>query len=75
MPSISIDYFIARSSGHETCSSFESRMYLFADHQFSFATGASATAHQLHHPQRNYAICFECQQHQRIDHLISCSSA
>jgi hypothetical protein len=43
-------------------------MYLFADHQFSLAMGAFATAHQLHHPQRNYTICFECQQHKRIEH-------
>jgi hypothetical protein len=43
-------------------------MYLFADHQFGLATGTFATAHQLHHPQRNYTICFECQQHKRIEH-------
>jgi hypothetical protein len=32
MPSISLNYFIARSTRHQTCGSFESRMYLFADH-------------------------------------------
>jgi hypothetical protein len=69
MPAISMDYFLARRAGKQTRSSFEGGMDLFANHQFSFATGGSATAHKLHHPQRNYAICFECQQHQRIDHL------
>jgi hypothetical protein len=68
MPSISLNYFIARSASHQTGGSFESRMYLFADHQFSFAASASTAAHQLHHPQRNYAICFDRQQHQWIDH-------
>jgi hypothetical protein len=63
-----MDYFITRSTCHETGGSFESSMYLFADHQFRFATSASAAAHQFHHPQRNYAICFDCQHHQRIDH-------
>jgi hypothetical protein len=37
----------------------------------SFATGEFATAHQLHHPQRNYAICLECQHHHGIDHFLS----
>jgi hypothetical protein len=34
----------------------------------SFALGAFAAAHQLHHPQRNYAICFYRQHHQRVEH-------
>jgi len=61
-----MDNFFARSAGKQTRSSFEGGMDLFANHQFGFATGASATAHKLHHPQRNYAICFECQQHQEL---------
>jgi hypothetical protein len=67
--SISTNYVIAGSTSHETCGSFESRIDLFAHHQFSFAPGPFAAAHQLHHPQRNYAICFDCQHHQRIKHL------
>jgi hypothetical protein len=45
-------------------------MDLFADHSFSFAPGAFAAAHQLHHPQRNHAICFQCQHHQRVEHPL-----
>jgi hypothetical protein len=59
MPSIQTDYFIARSTSHQICGSFESRMYLFVDHQLSFATGLSAAAHQFHHPLRNYTIGFD----------------
>ena len=32
MLSISMDYFIARSTSHETCVSLERCLYLFADH-------------------------------------------
>jgi hypothetical protein len=63
-----MDYLIARSTGHQVCGSFERRMYLFADHQLGFAMGLSAAAHQFHHPQRDYAIGFDCQHHQGIDH-------
>jgi hypothetical protein len=69
MPSISMNYVLARSSSQETSGGFARRMNLFADHQLRFATGASAATHQLHHPQRNDTICLECQQHQRIDHF------
>jgi hypothetical protein len=45
MLSISMDYLVARSARHQACGSFNSRMYLFADHQFSFAPGAFAAEH------------------------------
>ena len=68
--SVSMNYFIPGSTSHQTCVSFESRAYLFADHQIRFALGASAAAHQLHHPKRNYPVCFGCQQHQRIEYPL-----
>jgi hypothetical protein len=70
MLSISMNYFLARSTSHQICGSFDSRMYLFAHHSFSFAPGASAAPHQLHHPQRNDAICFERQHHHRTEHPL-----
>ena len=36
--------------------------------KFSFAPGAFAATHQLHHPKRNDAIRFQRQHHQRIEH-------
>ena len=70
MLSVSMNYFIPGSTSHQTCGSFESRFYLFADHQICFAPGASAASHQLHHPKRNYSACFRCQQHQGIEHIL-----
>ena len=67
MLSISVNYLVARSAGHQACGSFNSRMYLFADHQFSFAPGARAAEHQLEHPKCNYAIRFGRQLHQRSE--------
>jgi hypothetical protein len=67
MLSISVNYLVARSAGHQACGSFNSRMYLFADHQFSFAPGAAAAEHQFEHPKCNYAICFGRQLHQRSE--------
>ena len=32
MPPISMNYFIAGNTSHQTSGSFESRIYLFADH-------------------------------------------
>jgi hypothetical protein len=61
-PSASMDYFISRSSSHKACSSFESRTYFFADHQYSFAT-------PLLPPRISFIIRttrFECQQRQRL---------
>jgi len=63
MLSVAMNYLIARSTSHQTCGSFNSRMYLFADHQFSFPPGASAAAHQLHGAKGDYAICFDRQFH------------
>src|SRR5579872_1122600 len=68
MPSVSLNYFIARRTRDQTGGSFESRQDFFTDHEVGFAASASAAAHQLHHPQRNDLICFDRQQHQRIDH-------
>jgi hypothetical protein len=49
-----IDGLFVRSKRRQADSQyFEGGMDLFANHQFSFATGASAAAHQLHHSQRN----------------------
>jgi hypothetical protein len=45
MLSISMNDLVARSTGDQACGCFNSRMYLFADHQFSFAPGAVATEH------------------------------
>src|SRR5436305_2037912 len=69
MLSIATDYITARSTSHQTCGSFESRMYLFGKHQLSLATGPFSAAHQFHHPQRNYSTCLDCQHNHRIDHL------
>jgi hypothetical protein len=66
MLSITLDYLIPRGTSHQTCGSLESRMNFFADHQFSFAPGTSAATHQLHHPQRNYLICFDRQQNKGL---------
>jgi hypothetical protein len=59
MLSISMHYLSARGTSHQACGSFESSMYLFADHQFSFPLRASAATHQLNRPKRNHAICFD----------------
>jgi len=32
MLSVSMNYFIAGSTSHQACGSFEGRIYLFADH-------------------------------------------
>jgi hypothetical protein len=68
MPSISMNYLVARRTSHQACGSLHGRGYLFADHSFSFAPGAFAATHQLHHPKRNDAIRFQRQHHQRIEH-------
>jgi hypothetical protein len=62
-----MNYLIARSAGHQACGGFNSRMYLFADHQFSFAPGAAAALHQFEHPKCNDAICFGRELHQRSE--------
>jgi hypothetical protein len=66
--SISMNDLIARRTGHQACGSLHGRGYLFADHSLSFAPGAFAATHQLHHPKRNDAIRFQRQHHQRIKH-------
>jgi hypothetical protein len=66
--SISMDYFFARSASHQTRRRFKCSIYLFTDHSVSFGSGAVATPHQLHHPQRYNAICLGCQHHQRSEH-------
>jgi hypothetical protein len=47
---------------------FKRSIYLFTDHSFGFRSGAVATPHQFHHPQRYNAICLGCQHHQRSEH-------
>jgi hypothetical protein len=66
--SISTDYSFARSASHQTRRRFKSSIYLFTDHSFGFGSGAVATPHQFHHPQRYNAICLGCQHHQRTEH-------
>jgi hypothetical protein len=64
MLSISMNDLIGRSTSHKARGSFNGRMYLFGDHQFSFPPGAFAASHQLHRPKRDYAVRFDCQFHQ-----------
>jgi hypothetical protein len=54
-----MNYFVGGSTSHRRYCSFESCIYLFPNHQFGFAPRTSAAAHQLHHPLRNYSICFK----------------
>jgi len=63
VPSVSIDYFIARSTSHKTYGGLESGTYFFTAHLLGFATRTPAAAHQLHHPGSNYIVGFNCQQH------------
>jgi hypothetical protein len=44
------------------------------DHYFSFGSGAFATPHQFHHPQRYDAICFDSEHHQGIQHSLVIST-
>jgi hypothetical protein len=66
--SISTNYPFARTASHQTRRRFKSSIYLFTDHSFGFGSGAVATPHQFHHPQRYNAICLGCQHHQRSEH-------
>ena len=66
--SVSMDYTFARSASHCTGRRFQSGIDLFTDHSFSLESGAVATPHQFHHPQRHNAICLGCQHHQRSEH-------
>jgi hypothetical protein len=62
---ISMNNLIRRSSSHDACGSFNSRVDFFGDHQFSFQPGTPAATHQLHRPECDYGVCFDRQFHQR----------
>ena len=66
MPSVSLNYFIAEAPAIKLAVASNRINFSLT---ISFASGGRVCRpRSLHHPERNYLICFDRQKHQRIEH-------